>query len=70
MWIPLLMVSVLLLVALAAVGPLLKLFGIVDWHWKVILAPIWVPLTALFLWLLGWALFWGMLIAMLAFIAK
>lgn len=70
MLIPLLMVSVLLLVALAAIGPFLKLFGVVDWQWKVILAPIWVPLTAVFLWLLGWALFWGMLIGMLVFIAK
>jgi hypothetical protein len=70
MLIPLLMVSIFLLAALAAAGPFLKLFGIVDWQWKAILAPILVPLTALILWLLGWALFWGMLIGMLAFIAK
>jgi hypothetical protein len=70
MWIPVVMLVVIALIMLVAVGPILKLFGIVDWQWKVILGPILVPLTALFVWLLGWALFWGFFLALLAFIAK
>ena len=70
MWIPLVMIAVLALVALAIVGPFLKLLGVVDWQWKVILVPIWVPLTALLLWLVGWGLFWVLFIGILAFISK
>ena len=70
MWIPVVMLVVLALIVLVAIGPVLKLLGIVDWQWKAILAPLWVPLTALFVWLLGWGLFWGLLLALLAFIAK
>ena len=70
MWIPVVMLVVLALIVLVAIGPILKLLGIIDWQWKVILAPIWVPLTALVVWLLGWALFWGFFLALLALIAK
>ena len=70
MWIPVVMLVVLALIVLVAIGPILKLLGIIDWQWKVILAPIWVPLTALVVWLLWWALFWGFFLALLAFIAK
>jgi len=70
MWIPVVMLVVLALIVLVAIGPILKLLGIVDWQWKVIFAPIWVPLTALIVWLLGWAVFWGFFLGLLAFIAK
>jgi hypothetical protein len=28
--------------------PILRVFGVVDWEWKYILAPIWVPIASFF----------------------
>lgn len=44
----LLLIWVLLLIIVAAITlPILRLLGVVDWEWKYILAPIWVPLSAI-----------------------
>ena len=59
MWIPVVMISILALAMLVTLGPLLKVLGVVEWQWKFILAPLWVPLLVLLVWLTGWALFLG-----------
>lgn len=67
MWV---VVAVLALPILLAVALILKLCGVVDWSWKIVLAPLWVPAIAALLWLLIWGLIWVVLIGLLEFIAK
>jgi hypothetical protein len=32
--------------------PILRMFGIVDWEWKYVLAPIWGPLLMICGWIM------------------
>lgn len=68
MHVPLIALTVLVLVLLVVFGPLLKVVGVIDWPWKFIFAPVWVPLVFLLLWAFGWALYWVALLAMLSFV--
>lgn len=42
----------MLLPVVAVTLPILRVFGVVTWQWKYVLAPIWAPLVWIFAWLL------------------